>query len=614
MKQAMKAMKNTATLLLLAAAVCFGCRREDPGYHPTQSGTEGKLAYISFAGDLLSVQWDGENLNNPAETKAAAPSPDDFIVSLVDSEKGETVKSFRYGARSQTPLSVPLGKYYVAVSSGEMKDVAWEGEEGQPTYGAKTAVFELTEAHDAEHPRKVDDIVCKLQSVKVSVWMEQSMADKCVPADTRIDVTLEGLRQVSFDAGEAHRYGVALLDEDKKNVTETVIDARSAYLKPVSEENRMELHVVTTYEGLPVDFSQTVSTSARAGEWRKIYLYSRTPEDEAGEIVIDVVIETFVYDEVVNVEVSSMVASRSEESIPDIDDPAAPRILAPGYSFHDVTRVSASDYDSFGNYVRSALVTVTLAHPVAHFTVRADSENPAFADFLASAGMSGKEIDLMNSADASTLVARTTARSWGFPGREEMEAQPESLSFRIDAFFNFIKDFTGRHVLALRVTDSEGKSSQAQLTIEVSADGSAAEPSPEGDPRIEWVGYDIRKRQVIEDGMTCKIDVYATKGIASMMIDISGAISDLIEKDLGGALPLSFDLCDPEAYGEGLGESLKQFGFPVGDEVLGQTAVVGKMDISTFLMLMPEGESDFAITVTDQEGNDVTETIMLLKR
>lgn len=99
-----------------------------------------------------------------------------------------------------------------------------------------------------------------------------------------------------------------------------------------------------------------------------------------------------------------------------------------------------------------------------------------------------------------------------------------------------------------------------------------------------------------------------------MMIDISGAISELIEKDLGGALPLSFDLCDPEAYGEGLGESLKQFGFPVGDEVLGQTAVVGKMDISTFLMLMPEGESDFAITVTDQEGNDVTETIMLLKR
>lgn len=610
MKEAMKHTNKMLAAAFLAAALFGGCRREDPAYEKPDGGEVETMAYVSFAGDLLSVQWEGENLNYPANTKATTPSPDTFTVELVNDKTGETVKRFLYGQREEAPVSVPLGTYYVQVSSGEMADVAWEGDAGQPTYGARTEVFDLTAEHDAEHPKMIEDIVCKLQSVKVSVWMEQSMADQCVPAETRIEVTMEDSRSVVFDADAAHRYGVALLGEDMKSVAEEIIPARAAYLKPLAPVNRLDLHIATMYDGQPVDFSQTISTAARAGEWRKVYLYSRTPEDESGRIVIDVIIETFVYDEVVNVEVSSVSSAGSESAIPDIDEAEAPRILAPGFTFHDVTRISASDYDRFGNFVRNAVIDIEGAHPLAQLGVCVESDNRAFSDFLASAGLSGGEVLLADKA-SSSLVARTTLRGWGFPGREEIEAGGERLSFSIAAFFEFIKDFTGTQVLTLRAADSEGKQSVATMTIAVSADGNAADPV--ADPRIEWVGYDIRQRHVIEDGMTCKINVYAAKGIAKMIISISGAIGDLILNDLAGALPLTFDLCDTEAYGAGLGASLKGFGFPVDEEVRDQTEVVDKMDISAFLSIMPEGASDFAITVTDKEGKEVTETIMLLK-
>lgn len=608
-------MKNTTrifTAALLAASVFCGCRREDPGFAESGSGTPAETGYISFAGDPLSVQWDGENLNNPANTKADGLSADDFTVDIVDAATGETVKSFLYGQRQEAPIAVPLGKYYVEVRSGEMADIAWEGDAGQPTYGARTAVFEVTPKDDEENPRQIDDIVCKLQSVKVSVWIEQSMADKCDPAETRVEVTLEGQRSVTFDASAAHRYGVVRLSEDMKDVAGIVIDAKAAYLKPVSAENALVMHITGNYAGQPVDFTQTITSAAKAGEWRKIYLYSHTPEDDAGSFVIDVIIETFVYDEVVNVETARLTGFKSEESIPDIDDPDAPRILAPGFTFHDITRVSASDYDTFGNFTRNAAVSVELAAPAGRFAVSLASDNRDFASFLAASGMSGKDIDLMDGGNAS-LVARTTLKGWGFPGRELLEANPGGLTFNLNAFFRFIKDFTGTHTLSLAVSDTAGRTSSARLVISVTTDGSTSDPAGD-DPRIEWVGYDIRKRHVIDDEMTCKIDIYASKGIDKMMISISGAIGKVILEDLAGAMPLEFDLCDTEAYGEGLGTALQGFGFPINEEVRNQTEVVGKMDISAFLAIMPEGESDFALTVTDKEGHSVSETIMLLKQ
>ena len=611
----MKRTIRIITTAIFAVSLFCGCHREEPGYkNPAGGDEESGTGYISLAGNPLSVQWDGENLNNPANTKAQAPSTDGFTVEIIDAETGETAREFLYGERGDAPIAMPLGRYYIKVRSGEMADTAWEGDSGQPTYGAQTDVFELTVQHDEAHPKKIDDIVCKLQSVKASVWIEQSMAAKCNPAETRIEMTLAGTRSVTFDASDAHRYGVVLLDEEWKNVEQTLIDAKAAYFKPVSAENELSMHITTMFDGQPVDFTQRITSAAKAGEWRKIYLYSHVPEDDAGSIVIDVIIETFVYDEIVNVEASSLTtAVKGEESIPDMDDPDAPRILAPGFTFHDVTRVSASDYDIFGNYVGNAVITVDMTHPAEHFMVRLTSANRDFAGFLTAGGMSGKDIDLMDDTDASSLVARTTLKGWGFPGREEIVSDPARTTCVINRFFTFIKDFRGRHTLTLTVSDTEGKRSSATLEIEVSADGSAVDPLPD-DPRIEWVGYDIRRRHVITDDMTCKIDVHASKGIQKMIIRISGAIADVILEDLAGAMPLEFDLCDTEAYGEGLGDSLKGFGFPVNDEVRDKTEVVDQMDISAFLAILPEGESDFAVTVTDKEGNSVTETVMLLKQ
>ena len=138
-------------------------------------------------------------------------------------------------------------------------------------------------------------------------------------------------------------------------------------------------------------------------------------------------------------------------------------------------------------------------------------------------------------------------------------------------------------------------------------------PTPGNDPRIEWVGYDIKKRHTVTDDLECKIDIYASKGIEKLMIRIEGNIWDEIETNLAGALPQEFDLCDTSAYGEDLGDALKGFNFPVDDEVKGKTALVGKINLSTFLLMLPDGESTFVMTLTDKEGTTVSESIMLLK-
>ena len=88
-----------------------------------------------------------------------------------------------------------------------------------------------------------------------------------------------------------------------------------------------------------------------------------------------------------------------------------------------------------------------------------------------------------------------------------------------------------------------------------------------------------------------------------MFVEIISETLDVSEV----GLPKSFDLAYP---GEN-SDALSGLGFPVGDEVIGQTEVL--FDISTFTALLPmfKGNHDFKIRVVDSKGLEVTKTLKI---
>lgn len=603
-------IKISAFVIALALAFA-GCRRES-AFDPSTQTPSDAVGYISFASDPLQVEFEGENVNNPSpRTRAAYINVEAFNVQIINDETEAIEKEFIYRDRGQEPIPLTPGRYYIKVYSAEMKDTAWDTEDGQPTYGAQSKVFEVTVDNTKENPKEIETITCKLQSVKVTVSLESGMADKCEEGATTIDVTLSETHTLTFDDTE-HPYGVVNLkqDEDGKfSVESTRRDSSKGYLKPLQEYNSLTLNISTTYDGQPVDFKQHITDQAKAGEWRKIYLYIQTAEEQGGSIVINAVIETWVYDEKVNVEISKLAPTMSEDAIPDIDDPDAPRIESPDFTFHDTTNISAASYDSNGEFNGNASIKISTTSAISRFAVQMTTDNSMFQSFLAANGLLDKSVNLMDNANTSTLLARTQLKNWGFPSRERIEESAHNITFDIKSFFKHIKDFSGSHKVVIGITDAEGHYSRADLTIAVTSEGTSTDPNPgDGAPHIVWEGYDFAQ-EYDADEVTCKFDVYAPKRIAKLMGTLQGAIAEEIEsQDL---MPLSFDLCDPETYKEGLAEALGMFRIPTGDEVKGHTHV--ELDITDFLGIFPTGQSQFILEVTDEDGQTDTQTIRLKK-
>ena len=126
-------------------------------------------------------------------------------------------------------------------------------------------------------------------------------------------------------------------------------------------------------------------------------------------------------------------------------------------------------------------------------------------------------------------------------------------------------------------------------------------------PVIEWEGHDITQRYEATAELEAKINITAAAGIRDFKVEI---ISEVLTPEIlqGIGLTTSFDLIHPGQYAE----ILKGLGFPTGDAVLNQTAV--SFDISPFMPLIPllgSGDSDFKLTVTDNDDATTVASIMV---
>lgn len=127
-------------------------------------------------------------------------------------------------------------------------------------------------------------------------------------------------------------------------------------------------------------------------------------------------------------------------------------------------------------------------------------------------------------------------------------------------------------------------------------------------PTIEWLDHDIKQRYRAVEGLDARIRVTAPAGIRSFVVQIVSekVLTPEVLESVG--LRSEFDLAQPAD----LQEMLEALGFPTGDAVVDRTEV--SFDITQFMGLIPllgNGDSDFRLTVVDNEGQPATEAVMV---
>lgn len=128
-----------------------------------------------------------------------------------------------------------------------------------------------------------------------------------------------------------------------------------------------------------------------------------------------------------------------------------------------------------------------------------------------------------------------------------------------------------------------------------------------GSNEVSFTGSQDASEYGEEEGKKpAEVFIKVPAGISKLMVDIESNVLD--ESTLVSVgLAKEFDLCDPTQTVNGdLTEALKNFGFPVGNEVIDKTDL--EFNISKFmplLCLLGQGTHTFNIIVTDNAGHTV---------
>lgn len=146
---------------------------------------------------------------------------------------------------------------------------------------------------------------------------------------------------------------------------------------------------------------------------------------------------------------------------------------------------------------------------------------------------------------------------------------------------------------------------------------------------VEWVGYDISKRETIDSTTTGEIMIYASKGIKELIVHIDSPVLAPILSQVGLVdvinlthLEKSYDSANPQQpltdeQLASLETNLKPIndggllGFPYGGDIINKTEILFSItDFMGALAAFP-GNHDFHFSITDNEGNTISPTLML---
>lgn len=550
----MKTFTKFLSLTAILAMVLCSCNKDNPNYATNDPEGKENMGYLALGGLNASVMVETENTDsseNVADALATrAVDINNFNV-VVSDATGATVAEYLYSELPAEPIELYAGTYTVSLSSGEMTSGA---EFEQPIYAAEKEVI-ITR----KQTTTVSDIVCKLSNIKVTVAYSADILEQLDTDYSTMSVAL-GESALSY-----------VIDE-----------ARAGYFKAVEAENTLDLTFTCRYKGSEKDIIMTNKIEhVKAAQWRKINVVIQHAAD--GTATIGIVCDTWTYDEEITFDTS---ASLMEEVL--VDDTDLPEIIWEGHNLEETFELTDDMFDADGNFTSSINIDITSKSAIQSIVVKASSDN---ADFTAAYS----EILPLESDICAGEVSNAILKMMGYP-TDAKGATTTRIKFASQA--EMLKSYEGTHSFEITVTDDNGGKSVATLSIQYGQNVA---------PRIVWVGYNIDERQTYATGMTCDLNVTAPLGIADFKVKI---ISETLtpEELAGVGLAGEFSLVNDSQYFE----SLKNLGFPVGDEVVDKTEL--QLSITNFLSvlnMLGAGEHDFEMSVTDAEGNTTTKTVMM---
>ena len=538
------------SIALASLFVMVSCNKDNVNYVDNESDSKENIGYLNLANMQASVLEDTENIDS--ETRAEGIDINAFDV-VITNQAGETVAEFKYGERPTEPIALDGGVYKIAMSSAAMQAAAWDA----PVYSCEKE-FVITR----KQTTTVNNLVCKLSNIKVSIAYSADLQEQLDPEYTSMTVVLADSELV-FDYG----------------------DTRAGFFAPVAAENTLKLTFNCRYMGESKDITMTNEIKGvKAAQWRKINVVVQHAAD--GTTNIGIVCDTWTYDEEVTFDTS---VAMFEEVIPDDTD--VPVIVWEGHDLAEAFELTDDMFDAEGNFKSSINLDVVAKAPIKSFVVKASSDN---ADFVtAYSQIMPVEEDLCAPTTSAAIL-----KMMGYPTSVK-DATTARIKFAAQA--ELLKSYEGTHSYEITVTDENNAHTTATLTIQYGQNVA---------PQIMWVGYDIDKRQTIKGDDTCMIRITAPLAIQDFEIKIvSNALTPEELQAVG--LAAEFSLVNSTD----MFESLSGLGFPVGDEVYNQTLISeDKLNITNFLGILGmlgAGDHDFVMTVTDMEGNATTKTVMM---
>lgn len=546
----MKSIVRILSIAFVAALTLGACNKDKVDYTDKGNDPQSNIGYLQLGGMEASVLEDTENVSSsPASTRAEGVDINTFDV-VITNTAGEQMASFKYGERPTEPIALEAGVYKVAMSSAAMQGAAWEA----PVYAGQKEVTVTR-----KQTTKVEDLVCKLANIKVTVAYSADLAEQLDPTHTKMTVELE-----------------------KSGLEYAFTETRAGYFAPVAVENTLKLTFNCRYKGETKDITMTNEIKGvKAAQWRKINVVVQNAAD--GTATIGIVCDTWTYDEEITFDTS---ASLMEEVIPDDTD--APVIVWEGNDLSKPFELTDDMFDAEGNFTSSINLDITAKAAIKSLIVKVSSDN---ADFTkAYSEIMDLEEDLCAPKASNAIL-----KMMGYPTDAK---DATTVRIKLASQAEMLKSYEGTHSYEITATDVNGASTTITLNIQYGQNVA---------PRIVWEGYDIDKQQTYVAGMTCDLTITAPLAIADLRVKIISAT--LTPEELAGVgLAGEFSLVNDTKFFE----ALKNLGFPVGDEVAGKTEL--NLSITNFLsvlnMLGP-GEHSFEISVTDAEGNTTTKTVMM---
>lgn len=547
-------MKSVVKMMGVAFAALLtlgACSKDKVNYVDGPDSSKDNIGYLLVGGMEASILEDTENVENSSATRAGEVDINTFDV-VITNKDGQEMASFKYGERPSEPIELVGGVYKITMSSAQMQGAQWEA----PVYGGEKEVV-VTRKQTTE----VRDLVCKLANIKVTVGYSADLAEQLDQEYTKMTVELDGALEYAFS------------------------ETRAGYFAPVAAENTLKLTFNCRYKGETKDITMTNEIKGvKAAQWRKINVVVQHAAD--GTASIGIVCDTWTYDEEITFDTS---VSLMEEIIPDDSD--APVIVWEGHDLNEAFELTDDMFDADGNFTSSINLDVTAKAAIKSLVVKVSSDN---ADFTTAYS----EIMALEEDLCAPTASNTILKMMGYPV-DAKDATTTRLKFASQA--ELLKSYEGTHSYEITVTDVNGAHTTATLTIKYGQNVA---------PQIIWVGYNIDERQTITSDTTCKIRVVAPLAIKDFEIEIKS--NTLTPEELAGVgLASEFSL----VTSTDMHESLAGLGFPVGDDVYGQTLIAeDKLDITSFLSILSmlgPGDHDFVMTVTDMEGNVTTKTVMM---